>query len=435
MVKVVELTKENEEQYLDQIADLEQITLETMKKEGREGQLFATGKEDISEYVHSHENTVIVAIEEHDTVEAVTYITQGQKPFTYNDITKYFKYGEDYRKYVKSQYKSEQAYKKDILEIYQIKIQAYEYAKNRVLSEHPEKAGIKEWLAAEMKENDFHEKSELRDKINQYMSQYITKNYDEDVQKKYEQFYWISAEDISEEFGKEIRNPNERIQEYERFMQPEYEEILKYGKLKIYEKPKFDVRKYYSANTKNAIELDTYITLPKDRSSGLARIIVYEGIKKHMERHFENSENTEIFLCSTLHRNNLSSKYVSEFFGLTDSLYVNRRKGRDREVHICRIPREQGMEYLTSMSDKLAVLYGYNPNNKHISESTRKRVLEEQLQYEENEHNRLVNARATDKNFSGINVKFIDSKLQKIKRLRKQIQELSLNIGGKKYGE
>ena len=47
-----------------------------------------------------------------------------------------------------------------------------------------------------------------------------------------------------------------------------------------------------------------------------------------------------------------------------------------------------------------------------------KRVLEEQLQYEENEHNRLVNARATDKNFSGINVKFIDSKLQKIQRLR-----------------
>ena len=35
MVKVVELTKENEEQYLDQIANLEQIALETMKKEGR----------------------------------------------------------------------------------------------------------------------------------------------------------------------------------------------------------------------------------------------------------------------------------------------------------------------------------------------------------------------------------------------------------------
>ena len=43
MVKVIELTKENEEQYLNQIVELEQITLEAMKKEGREGQLFATG--------------------------------------------------------------------------------------------------------------------------------------------------------------------------------------------------------------------------------------------------------------------------------------------------------------------------------------------------------------------------------------------------------
>ena len=64
MVKVIELTKENEKQYLDQIVELEQITLEAMKREGRDGQLFATGKEEISEYVHSNENSVIVAVNE-----------------------------------------------------------------------------------------------------------------------------------------------------------------------------------------------------------------------------------------------------------------------------------------------------------------------------------------------------------------------------------
>lgn len=425
MVKVIELTKENEKQYLDQIVELEQITLEAMKREGRDGQLFATGKEDISEYVHSNENSVIVAVNEKGKVEAATYITQGQKPFTYNDITKYFKYGEKYGQYVKSQYKSEQAYKKDMLEMYQIKLQAFKYAKDRVLAEHPEKAGVKEWLEAEMKENDFHEKSELREKINQYMSQYITENYDSAIQKKYEQFYWINAEDISKEFGKSVNEPNEKIQEYESFMQAEYEEILKNSKLKIYEIPEFETEKYYSANTNNAVELDTYITLPKDRNSGLARIIVYEGIKKHIEKHFKNPENSEIFLCSTLHRDNLSSKYVSEFFGLKDSLYVNRRKGRDREVHIAKIPREQAMEYLTSMSDKLAVLYGYNPHNKHISQSMKKKVLEEQLKYEEDEHKRLVKAKTIDKKFNGINVKFIDSKLRKIKRLKEQIQKIS----------
>lgn len=425
MVKVIELTKENEEQYLDQIVELEQITLETMKKEGREGQLFATGKEDISEYVHSDENSVIVAVNENGKVEATTYITQGQKPFTYNDITKYFKYGEQYRQYVKSQYKSEQAYKKDMLEMYNTKLQAFKYAKDRLLAENPEKVGVKKWLEAELKENDFHEKSELREKINQYMSQYIMKNYNSNIQKKYEQFYWTNAEEISKEFGKQISELNERTQEYESFKQAEYEEILKNSKLKIYEKPEFETEKYYLANTNNAVELDTYITLPRDRNSGLARIIVYEGIKKHIEKHFQNPENSEIFLCSTLHRDNLSSKYVSEFFGLKDSLYVNRRKGRDREVHIAKIPREQAMEYLVSMSDKLAVLYGYNPNNKHISNNTKKRVLEEQLKYEEDEHNRLKKAKTVDKKFNGINVKFINSKLRKIKRLKEQIQEIS----------
>ena len=64
MQKVVEITKENEREYLDQIAELEQIVLQSMKKEGREGQLFATGREDISEYVHSEENTVMVALNE-----------------------------------------------------------------------------------------------------------------------------------------------------------------------------------------------------------------------------------------------------------------------------------------------------------------------------------------------------------------------------------
>lgn len=107
MIKIVELTKDNEEKYLDQIVELEQISLEAMKKEGREGQLFDTGREGISEYVHSNENSVIVATDENDKVEAATYVTQGQSPFTYNDITKYFKYGEKYKQYVKSQYLSE----------------------------------------------------------------------------------------------------------------------------------------------------------------------------------------------------------------------------------------------------------------------------------------------------------------------------------------
>lgn len=423
MIKIVELTEENEKDFLWQIVELEQTALEAMKKEGREGQLFATGEEDISAYVHSDENTVIIAIDEKEKVEAVTYVTQGQRPFTYNDITKYFKYGEKYKQYVKSQYSNPEDYEKDMLRIYTIKIKAFEYARKRILAENPEKTDIQSYLEEEVRENGFHEKSELREKLNRYMSEYIEKNFGKQVLRKYEQFYWITADDIFEQTGKQCNMMAGDVKEYESFAQAQlaYESVLKQEELVIYENPEFEEQIYYFANTDNSIELDTYITLPNSRSVGTARAIIFEGIRKHIEKHFENPDSKEIFLCSTLHRDNLPSKYVSEFFGLTDSLYVKRRQGRNREVHICKITREQVMEYLTSISDKLAVLYGYNPNQKKISESTRLRVLQGQLNYEEAEHNRLVSAHATNQNFHGSNVKILKSKAQKIRRLKQEI--------------
>ena len=387
MIKIVELTKDNEEKYLDQIVELEQISLEAMKKEGREGQLFDTGREGISEYVHSNENSVIVATDENDKVEAATYVTQGQSPFTYNDITKYFKYGEKYKQYVKSLYG---------------------------------------YLQQELEQNEYHEKSELRENLNRYMSEYIIQNYGKEIAKKYEMFYWITLEDIEAEFGKRNGEESSEIQDYETFMEEEkeYAELTHKGKLKIHEEPKFDETQYYTANTGNAVELDTYLTNPHNRSVGLARIILYNGIQKHIEQFFKNSQNKEIFLCSTLHRDNLSSKYVSEFFGLKDSLYVNRRQGRDREVHICRIPREKAMEYLTDMYDKIAVLYGYNPNNKNIPASRQLQILQEQLEYEEKEKKRLIKAKTIDGKLKGINHKFIPEKERKVLRLKQRIQKV-----------
>ncbi len=431
MIKIVELTKDNEEKYLDQIVKLEQISLEVMKQEGREGQLFDTGRDGISEYVHSKENSVFVAVDEKGNVEATTYITQGQKPFTYNDITKYFKYGKKYKEYIKSKYPNEQEYKKDLRKIYIIKIQAFEYAKKRILQEYNAKNKQKqttlyEYLKSEMKQNGYHEKSELRENLNKYMAEYIEKNYNEDINNKYEMFYWITLEDIEKEFGTRQSNVNESIQDYETFMkdEKEYADILEKGSLQIYERPEFEEEKYYTANTKNSVEIDTYLTNPHNRSLGIARIIVFEGIKKHINEHFKNSQNKEIFLCSTLHRDNLSSKYVSEFFGLTDSLYVNRRQGRDREVHICRIDREEAMEYLSNMYNKLAVLYNYNPENRNMTDSVKLKVLQEQLKYEEKEKIRLVRAKSIKGKLKGFNHKFIPEKERKISRLKKQINHI-----------
>ena len=100
-----------------------------MEKNGRVGQLFITGKEDISQYVNSEENSVFVAIGENDNVMAATYITQGQKPFTYNDITKYFKAGKIYDKHVRDGYERVSQYRSDLLDIYKIKLLGFKKIK------------------------------------------------------------------------------------------------------------------------------------------------------------------------------------------------------------------------------------------------------------------------------------------------------------------
>ena len=333
--------------------------------------------------------------------------------------------------YIKSKYKSDLEYKKDLRKIYIIKIKAFEYAKKRILQEFNNKNKVSqttlyEYLRTEIEQNGYHEKSELREKLNQYMAEFIENNYDSEIQEKYEMFYWITLDDIEAEFGTKQSKPDDTIKDYETFMEDEkeYAELIHKGALQIHEKPEFEEEKYYTANTKNSVELDTYLTNPHNRSIGIARIIVFEGIKKHIERHFKNPENQEIFLCSTLHRDNLSSKYVSEFFGLTDSLYVNRRQGRDREVHICKITREEAMEYLTNIYNKLAVLYNYNPEGKVIKDSIALKILQEQLKYEEKEKKRLVRAKTIDKKLKGINHKFIPEKERKIKRLKQQISQI-----------
>ena len=435
--KLEELTKDNEAQYLEQVANLEQVVMENMEARGQSGQLFPTGREDISAYAHSKENSVFVAVDENGKVIAATYITQGQQPFTYNDITKYFKYGDDYNQYVKNKYKTLQDYRKDMLSIYKLKVQAFKYAKAKILAEFPQYGeNIIAFLKHEVDEenNHFHEKSVLRELLNKYMSEYMQAQEQKHpgLMERYEMFYWITADDIAKEFGKQDVEPNDvEARELETIIgrekaELEYKKILHKGPLVIHEKPEFNVKKYYTAKPSNSIELDTYITDPRDRRSGLARILLLEGITKHMEQFFENESEQEIFLCSTLHRDNLSSKYVSEFFGLTDSLYVKRRDGRDREVHICRVGRDEYKKYLDHIKKKVAILYGYNPEGIAIPASEEIEILKEQLGYEQREISRLKRAR-TAQTYNG-KINFKQRKIEKIISLNERIKELEEEI-------
>lgn len=390
-IRIIEVTKDNYSKYLVQITGLEEAVFKKMEAEGQDGQFFTTGYDDILEYVLSKENTVLVAIDENDKVMAATYITEGQIPYTYNDITKYFKTGKSYQDWVKNQYSSEAEYKNDMLDAYKLKIQSYNYAKDKVLGENPQYTQILEFLNHELNEfgNSFHEKSVLRESINKYMSEYVKQA---GAQQLYERFYWTTASDISKVFEKDVSCSNDML---------EYEEILNHMNIDSIEDPEIDnISQYYTSNTNNSVEIDTYITDPNARDSGIAKILVYEGIKKYIGSHFKDSNTKEMFLCSTLHRLNVSSKYVSEFFGLKDSLYVNRRFGRTREVHIKRISSEESQDYLDNMYDKLAVLNDYNPKNKEISRDTMLSILREEINIRKNEANRLRKLKLNS-NFKG----------------------------------
>ena len=438
-IKIVELTKDNEDEFLKQTADLEQKVLQNMESRGQVGQLFPTGKEDISLYAHSKENTVLLAVDEEGKVLATTYITQGQKPFTYNDITKYFKYGDQYQEYVKSRYKTVEEYRKDMLGVYKIKIEAFKYAKQKILEQFPNFDGdILKFLQHELEEdqNHFHEKSPLRELLNIYMSEYIKARAEQipGLEQRYEMFYWTTADDIFREFGKNGKVQDEDETQLNQILNMEkedieYSKILQRGGLQIYEEPKFDVEKYYSANTSNSIELDTYLTDPDSRRSGLARILVMAGIEKHMKEHFEQSDDDEIFLCSTLHRENLSSKYVSEFFGLKDNLYVKRRDGRNRQVHICKVERKDYKKYLDHMKKRIAILYGYNPQKLTISKKEEVEILREQLEYEKAELIRLQNVRnQKGRKFTG-SIDYSKNKANKVYTLKQRLQSAIREAG------
>ena len=375
---IVEVTKENEKKYLKGIVELEEIVLNTMEEEGKIGQLFITGEEGLREYIRSKQNHIFVAVKNDgsDKVISAAYITRGQKEFTYNDITKYFKCGKEYDEYVRTRFKNPQQYYRRMIDIYQKKIDAYRYARDIVLFEKNNIPfhNIKEEDRNEMfiqkvqqeyldSNNGFHEKSKLREKFNKCMTSYIKVKLGNDI-KQYEYFYWLDFKTMMNALP--VDNQKQVRDLFKNYKMSSsvnaYDKVLEYQRYKIYDKSHCaNISKYYEANTNNTVELDTYITHPDYRKNGIAEILTFEGIKRTLSE--INAANDKVYLVSTLHEDNFASKYVSEFFGLKDYIFVNRRNGRDRQVHIFGMNRKDIPNYLEGVEKKLNKLYNYKQKN------------------------------------------------------------------------
>ncbi len=463
--EVIEVTKENEQQYLKGIVELEELVLDKMEKSGKIGQLFITSENDIKDYIESNSNHVMVAINNSDkSIISTAYITQGQQDFSYNDITKYVKSGEDYTKFVRSKY-SKNEYEHNLRKTYIDKITAFVYARDMILKENnidkldemteeQKNAIFMEFVENERKDtkNGFQELSKIRESLNKNMAAYmkfVKKNIE-----GYRDFYWADfeflkkncehnkPEDIEKKsnnlFGKIFKilkendseeNSEKQICTYDSTMET-YDKIMSYQKYNIKDMSHCQNKsKYFNANTSNTIELDTYITHPNNRENGIARIVVLNGLKKSLNQVLKNEKNSEIFIASTLHQDNLSSKYVSEFFGLTDYIFVNRRTGRDRQVHLFGMKKEDVPEYLRKMEKKIAVLYGYNPSKIDINDNEKLKIINEQLNYEINELQRLNEIKNLEKHqkFSGY-IKVKKSKIEQLKEMKNSIKIEKENI-------
>ena len=428
--KVIEVTKENESKYLDGIVELENDVYENMIKQGKVGQLFTTGREDISSYINSENNSVFIVTSDdnENDVLAATYITQGQIPFTYNDVTKYFKCSNEYMESVKNAYQNENDFLADLRKVYIQKITAFVYSRDFILHEYTENVHklseeeknslFMELIEKELQnpENNFHEKSHIREDLNKYMSLYMSKIFgNSDL---YEKFYWTDMDYMKSQFSKQQSKLDmSGFSKYNSTIAT-YDNILSLQKHQIFDKSEeINEDDYYGANTDNTIELDTYITSDSVREFGLARIIVFEGIKRVLEKQHMDERKGSIYLVSTLHRDNLSSKYVSEFFGLKDNLFVKRRTGRNREVHICKIDRNKIREYLEETEKKLIVLYNYNPKGITVNDEDKKRIYNEQLAYEVKELARLE--KIGNSKYAG----YVKMKKNKISKLQKKVSE------------
>ena len=77
--KILELTKDNERSYLEQVANLEQVVLANMEERGQKGNYSQQEQKIFLHIFIQRKNTVLVAVDEQGNVIAATYITQGAK--------------------------------------------------------------------------------------------------------------------------------------------------------------------------------------------------------------------------------------------------------------------------------------------------------------------------------------------------------------------
>ena len=352
--KIIELTKDNYPKYLQQMADLEEKITKKMKSDGIGDFYDKTGYDNALNYIMSGDGVVLVSLDDQNDVNGAVIVLN--RPIAHINQR-----GQAFDKWIKEQYGSENKYKKALLDAYDLKLKAYRSAKTRLMYEDP---NAQRFFAHIEEESDTAEGKELVKRVNSMMMEYAINNGKIDV---YERFFWLTADDIAKEFD---RNPKKSKNMKEC-------ELITDCLEGIDEAVSIENG---IPDSRNTFIIDTCFTDNNSRNQGLSRILMFEGIKRQIERFFTNSDEDEMVLMSYAHGDSLSARHALNFLEM--NRIANKGTMLNRKTYERRIKREEAEQYISNMQERLVALYGYNPNGIVIPNDRKIEILKNQVSYD-----------------------------------------------------
>ena len=361
--------------------DLEQYVSNNLDKDGRKDEFFPTGYEDVLDYINDRDVTVVVCQYNNEKIISGSYVTQGQGLYTYNDLSKYFKFNKEYVEYAKTKYDPKELCS-IMYETFMKKIRGYKYAKEKIAKELSVN-DVLNHCKIEKEKGIFDERNKVREKVNRYIYDYFNENNNENDKigfKELDRFYLLKFSDLENCGDNSIKIKCQNETEENKTLYKEYGELLDLFDLNssilpdgngfTYLKPD-GFKKYFDANPFNTIELDTCIIHPENGRIGLVKVVTFEGLKIQLDKLLKKRPELEqIYISATIHQNNEPSKRVTKFFGNFDTLYIKRRidikdnnkKDINREVYFCKIEKKELYEFYRKIEQKIKKLLDYNDN-------------------------------------------------------------------------
>ena len=358
-------TPDIQRKYAKEIEGLEKCVSDKLKEQGKGHIFFTTGYDDIYSYIKDKDVTIMECQDDYYKIISSAYITQGQGLYTYNDLTKYFKFNKEYVDYAKSKYDPKELCSIEY-ETFIKKIKGYKYAK-ALIEKELNITDLVSYFQNEKKKGTFDEHDRVREKVNRYIYDYFRDNNKDRIGfTELDRFYLIKFSDLQNCEDNEIRTKCANETEENKKLYEEYGQLIDLFDLNDSILPdehnftylkRENFKTYFDANPFNTIELDTYMVHPDNRKKGLAKIVTFEGLKIQIKKLMTKRPSLkEIFISATIHQENEPSKRVTTSFGKFDTLYIKRRTGINREVYFCRIDTKNIQDYIRKNEEKIEKL-------------------------------------------------------------------------------